>query len=142
MTVLWSGRVHTDNEGMTNRPDISKDKKEESMRTDRCGIVGVHKCYAKESREETCQEFMYRDTMNVEREMHYCTGSNWIHRNGIKMFKEKLGSHNRKTFIGFRKKDCFIRNITSYGNDCSLSGGNRFWFKRSTGRGWSVTRAK
>jgi hypothetical protein len=97
---------------MTNRPHISKDKKEENMLSDGCGIVGGHKCYAKESREETCQEFMYRDTTNVEHEMHDFTGSNWIHRNGIKMFKEKLGSYNRKTLNGFSTNDSCIKNIT------------------------------
>jgi hypothetical protein len=97
---------------MTNRPDISKDKKEENMRTGRCGIISGQKCHAKESREETCQEFTYSDTTNVEHEMHDCTGSNWIHRNSNKMCEEKFGSHTSKTLDGFRTKDSYIRNIT------------------------------
>jgi hypothetical protein len=43
---------------MANRPNISKDKKEEKMRIDRC-IISGQIWHSKESREETCQELMY-----------------------------------------------------------------------------------
>ena len=90
MIVLWNRRVHTDNEVMANRPDINKGKNEENMRTDRYVIISGQKCHAKESSEETCRELVYRDTTNVEHEMHDYTGSNWTHRNSNKMFKKKL----------------------------------------------------
>jgi hypothetical protein len=75
---------------IANRPDINKDKKEENVRTDRYGIIRGQKCHAKESREETCQELVYRDTTNVEHEMHDYTGSNWIHRTSNKMLQKNL----------------------------------------------------
>ena len=45
------------------------------MHTDRCGNTGRQKCCAKGSGKEVkVQEFMYRDTTNVEPEMYDCTG--------------------------------------------------------------------
>jgi len=42
--------VHTDREGTANRPDIIiKNKKRESMHTDRCGNTRRQKCCAKGS---------------------------------------------------------------------------------------------
>jgi hypothetical protein len=46
---------------------------------------------------------MYRDTMNVEHEMYDYTSSNWSYRNSNKRFKEKFGSHIRKTFDSLQK---------------------------------------
>jgi len=41
------------------------------MHTDRCGNTCGQKCRAKESRKEVkIQEFMYRDTTNVEYEVY------------------------------------------------------------------------
>jgi hypothetical protein len=59
------------------------------------------------------QEFMNRDTTNVEHEMYGYTGSNWSHRNCNKRFKSiKFRSHNRKTFNGFTTKDSYTWNMT------------------------------
>jgi hypothetical protein len=58
------------------------------------------------------QEFMYRDTANVEHEMYDRTSRNWSHRNGNKRFKAKFGSHVRKTFNRFITKDSYTCNIT------------------------------
>jgi hypothetical protein len=58
------------------------------------------------------QEFMYRDTTNVEHEMCDYTGNYWSHRKSNKMFNEKSGSCTRKTFTRFTTKDSNIRNIT------------------------------
>ena len=65
----------------------------------------------KRKQRRTCREFMYRDTTNVEHEMHDYTDSKWIHRHNMKMFKEKFGSHNGKTLNRFSTKDSYIRDI-------------------------------
>ena len=67
VTVLWNKAVHTDREVTANRPDVIIKNK---MHTDRCGSTCRQKCYAKGNRKGAkLQEFMYRDTMNVEPEM-------------------------------------------------------------------------
>jgi len=38
------------------------------------------------------QEFVYRDTTNVEPEMYDCTSNNWSHWNSNEKFKEKFGN--------------------------------------------------
>jgi hypothetical protein len=59
----------------------------------------------KKSRKETkIQVFVYRDTINVEHEMYDHTSNNWSHWNSNERFKEKFGSHTRKTFSGFTTK--------------------------------------
>ena len=78
VTVLWNQAVHTDREVTVNRADIIiKNKKRENMHTDRCGNTRRQKCCAKGSGKEVkIQEFMYRDTPNVEPEMHDSTSNN------------------------------------------------------------------
>jgi hypothetical protein len=67
------------------------------MHTDRCGNTGRQICCAKISRGEAkIQEFMYRDTTNVEPEMYDYIGNNWSHRNSNEKLKEKFGSYTRK----------------------------------------------
>ena len=56
------------------------------------------------------QEFVYRETTNVEPEMYGCTSNNWNHWNSNEKLKEKFGNCTRKTFDRFTKKD--IWNIT------------------------------
>jgi hypothetical protein len=74
------------------------------MHTDRCGNTSRQKCYATGSGKETkIQEFMYRDTTNVECEMYDYTGNNWKHWISNKRFKVKLGSQSRKTFDSLQK---------------------------------------
>ena len=63
-------------------------------------------------KEAKIQKFMYRDTTNVEPEMSDYTGNNWSHRNSNRRFKEKSGSHTRKTFNRFTTKDSYTQNIT------------------------------
>ena len=61
------------------------------MDTDRCGNTREQKCRAKGSGKEIkIQEFVYRDTRNVDPEMYDYTGNNWSHQNGDKRFKEKI----------------------------------------------------
>jgi PBP1b-binding outer membrane lipoprotein LpoB len=83
------------------------------MHTDRCGYTCRQKCDAKGSGNEAkLQEFMYRDTTNVEPEMYGYISSNWSHRNSNKRFKEKFGSCTGKTFDRFTTKDSYTWNIT------------------------------
>ena len=57
------------------------------MHTNRCGTTHRQKCCATGSgKEVNIQEFMYRDTTNVEPEMYNYTSNNWSHWSS----KEKL----------------------------------------------------
>jgi hypothetical protein len=58
------------------------------------------------------QDFMYRDTANVEPEMYGYTGNNWSHWNSNAKLKEKFGSCTGKTFDTFTTKESNIWNIT------------------------------
>jgi len=83
------------------------------MHTDRCGNTCRQKCCAKGSRKQVkIQEFMYRDTTNVEPEMYDYTNNNWSHWNSNEKLKEKFGSCTRKTFDRFITKDSYTWNIT------------------------------
>ena len=114
VTVLWNQAVHTDREVTANRPDIIiKNKKRENMHTDRCGNTCRQKCCAKGSGKEVkIQEFVYRDTTNVEPQMYYCTSNNLSHWNSDEKLKEKFGNYNRKTLDRFTTKDSYTWNIT------------------------------
>jgi hypothetical protein len=78
------------------------------MHTDNCGNTHRQKCCAKGSG----TEFMYGDKTNVEHTMYDYTSNNWSHWNSNKKFKEKFGSHTKKTFHRFTKKDICTLNIT------------------------------
>jgi hypothetical protein len=83
------------------------------MHTDRCGNTRRQKCCAKGSEKEVkIQEFMYKDTTNVEPEMYNYTSNNWSHWNSNEKLKEKFGSCTRKTFDRFTTKDNYTWNIT------------------------------
>jgi len=83
------------------------------MHTGRCGNTCRQKCCAKGSGKEVKkQEFMYRDTTNVESEMYDYTKNNWSHWNSNEKLKEKFGSCTRKTFDRFTTKDSYAWNIT------------------------------
>ena len=83
------------------------------MHTDRCGNTCRQKCRAKGSGKEfKIQEFMYRDTTNVEPQMYDHTSSNWSHWNSNEKLKEKVGSCTRETFDRFSTKDSYTWNIT------------------------------
>jgi hypothetical protein len=58
------------------------------------------------------QEFMYRDTTNVEPEMYGYTSNNWSHWNSNEKLKEKFGRCTRKTLDRFITKDSCTWNIT------------------------------
>ena len=91
VTVLWNQAVHTDREVTENRPDIIiKNKKEETCTFIDVAIPLRQKCCAKGSGKEVeVQEFMYRDTTNVEPEIYDYTSNNWSHWN-TKKPKEKF----------------------------------------------------
>jgi len=83
------------------------------MHINRCGNIHKQKCCIKGSGKEVkVQEFMYRDTMNVEFEMYDYISNNWSHWNSNEKFKEKFGSCIRKTFDRFIPKDSYTWNIT------------------------------
>jgi hypothetical protein len=76
-------------------------------------IIIIKKCCAKGSGKEVkVQEFMNRDTTNVEPEMYDYTSNNLSHWNSNEKPKEKLGSCTRKTFDRFTTKDSYTWNIT------------------------------
>jgi len=66
------------------------------MHTDACGNTRRQKCRAKGSGKEVkIQEFMYRDTTNVEPEMYDYTSNNWSHWNSLRKNLEAVpGKHS------------------------------------------------
>ena len=82
------------------------------MHTDRCGNTSRQKCCAKGSGEVKIQEFMYRDTANVEPEMYDYTSNTWSQWNSNEKLKEKFGNCSRETFDRFTTKDSYTWNIT------------------------------
>jgi len=58
------------------------------------------------------QEFVYRDTTNVEPEMYDFISNNWSHWNSNEKLKEKLGNYTMKTLDRFNTKDSYTWNIT------------------------------
>ena len=58
------------------------------------------------------QEFVYRDTTNVEPEMYNYTSNNWSHWDINEKLKETFGSCTRKTFDRITTKDSYTWNIT------------------------------
>ena len=69
------------------------------MHTDRRGNTRRQKCCAKGSGKEVkIQEFVYRDTTNVEPQMYKCTSNNWspwIVRRSLKKNLETIpGKHS------------------------------------------------
>jgi hypothetical protein len=92
---------------------INQKQKRENMHTDRCGNIRRQKCFAKGSGKEVkIEEFMYRDTTNVEPEMYNYTSNNCSHWNSNEMLKEKFGIRTRKSFDRFTTKDSYTLNIT------------------------------
>ena len=67
-------------------------------------MLVLHMTYQNLVKEVKIQEFMYRDTTNVEPEMYDYTNNNWSHWNSNEKFKEKFGSCTRKTFDRFITK--------------------------------------
>ena len=113
VTVLWNQEVYTDVDVTANRPDIIiKNKKEKT-----CTLIDVantcrqKSCAKGSGKEVKIQEFMYRDTMNVEPEMCDYTNNNWSHWNSNEKLKEKFGSCTRKTFDRFITKDSYTWNV-------------------------------
>ena len=58
------------------------------------------------------QQFMYRDTTNVELEMYDYTGNNWSHWNSNKRFKDKFVSRSSKTVNISATNDSCTWNVT------------------------------
>ena len=75
ITVLWNQAVHTDREVTSNRPDIIiKNQKEKTCTLIDVAITADRNVVQKEAEKklkyELVQEFVYRDTTNVEPEMY------------------------------------------------------------------------
>ena len=83
------------------------------MHTDRHGNTRRQKCAKGRRKEGEIQEFMYRDTTNVEPEIYDYTNNNWSHWNRNEKLKEKFGSCTRKTLDRFTTKDSYTWNITN-----------------------------
>ena len=78
------------------------------MHVDRSGNTRRQKFCAKGSGKEVkTQEFMFRDTTNVEPEMYDYLSNNWSIGNSNVKLKEKFGSCIRKTFDRFTAKDSY-----------------------------------
>ena len=83
------------------------------MHTNRCGNTRRQKCCAKGIGEEVkIQEFVYRDTANVEPEMYNCKSNNWSQCNSNEKLKEKSGNCTGKTFDRFTTIHSYTWNIT------------------------------
>ena len=79
------------------------------MHTDRCGNTRRQKCCAKGSGKEVkIQEFVYRDTANVEPEMYDCTSNNWNHWNSNEKFKKSLETIPEKHSIDSLQKTAIL----------------------------------
>jgi hypothetical protein len=106
--------THTNTGVTTNRRDIIiKNNKEKTCTLIDVAIPADRNVVQKRSgKEVNIQEFMHRDTANVEPKVYDCTSNNWSHWNSNKKLKEKSGSCTRKTFDRFSTKDSYTWNIT------------------------------
>jgi len=105
VTVLCNQAVHTDREVTANRPDIIIKSNKEKTHTDGCGNTGRQKCCAKGSGKEVkIQQFMYRDTANVEPEMYDCTSNNWSHWNSTRSLRKYLETVTGKHSIHYKRQ--------------------------------------
>ena len=143
VTVLWNQAVHTDIEVTANRSDIIIKKKKH---TDWCGDTCRQKCCAKGSGKEVkIQEFMYRDTTNVEPEMYDYTSKYWATGIVTRSLKKNLEAVPGKHSIDSLENTVILgtSHIIRKVLQCetwSLSGGDHRWFKRNTRTKRPVTR--
>ena len=79
------------------------------MHSGRCGNTRRRKCCVKGSGKQVkTQEFLHRDTTNVEPEMDNYASNNWSHWNSNEKLKEKCGNCTRKTFDRFITKAAIL----------------------------------
>ena len=79
------------------------------MHTDRCGNTHRQKCCAKGSGKEVkMQEFVYRDTTNVEPEMYDFTSNNWSPWNSNEKLKKNLETIAGKHSIDSLQKTAIL----------------------------------
>ena len=79
------------------------------MHTDRYGNTRRQKCCAKGSGKDVkIQEFVYRDTTNVEPEMYDCTSNNWSHWNSNEKLNENLETIPGKHSIDSLQKTAIL----------------------------------
>ena len=103
----------TQREIKANRPDIIiKNTKEKTCTLIDVAIPADRNVVQKEAEKKLkLQEFMYRDTANVDPEMYDHTSSNWSHWDSNEKLKKKFGSCTRKTLDRFTT-DSYTWNIT------------------------------
>jgi len=112
--VLWNQAVHTDREVTANRPDkIIKNKKEKTCTMIDVAIPVDRNVVQKEAEKKlkyksVCIEI--QRTWNMK--CMIIPVNNWSHRKSNKSFKEKFGSHTRKTFNRCTTQDSSTWNIT------------------------------
>ena len=78
------------------------------MLTNRCGNTRRQKCAKGSGKEVKIQEFMYRDTTNVEPEMYNYTSKNWSHWNSNENLKENLEAVPGKHSIDSLQKTAIL----------------------------------
>ena len=80
--MMWNKAVHTGREVTANRPDIIiKNTKEKKCTLMDVAIPADRNVVQKEAEKKLkyVQEFVYRDTANMEPEMYDHTSNNWSH---------------------------------------------------------------
>jgi hypothetical protein len=84
---------------------IIKHKKQKTSIMINVVVPAVRNVTQKEAERTKIQEFMYRDTMNMECDMYDHISNNCSQGNSNKRFTEKSGSHTKTTFTRFTTTD-------------------------------------
>ena len=114
VTVLWNHGIHADRVVKANKPHIIITNKKEKTCTLKYTAKPAHKFLCKrKGKQVKRQEFIYRNTTNVEHEMYDCTSNNWSHWNSNEKFKKKFGICTRKSFDRSSNKVNYTWNITN-----------------------------
>jgi len=72
------GYTHKEKLRLKTKYSYLQDRK--NIHIDRCGNTSGQECHTKEGiKESKIHEFMHRDTINVEHEMHGDTSNKWGH---------------------------------------------------------------
>ena len=105
--------VHTDRDVTGSRPDIIiKNKKHKTCTPIDVATQRTEMSRRRKQKINKIQQFVYRDTANIEHEMCDYTGNNCSHRSGNKRFKGKFVSHSSKTFNRVTTTDSCTWNVT------------------------------
>ena len=98
-----------DDEDNNNNNKYNNVTKKRDLHTDKCGNTRRQKCCTKGSGKEVkIQEFVYRDTANVEPEMYGCTSNNWATGIVTRSLKENLETVPGKHSIDSLQKTAIL----------------------------------